>query len=276
MDRHELAGATAADLAAAHLKDLDAQARFGVEYLNYWFDYERQHAFCLARGPDAEAVAAVHRAAHGQVANQIIEVEEPEVRGFMGGIDPHPPGEAYVDTAFRVILFTDLQGSTGLTQRLGDAAAMTILRRHDRIIRAAVEEAGGSVVKHTGDGAMASFRAASSALEAAVAIQRGMTEAEAAALVPLAVRIGVAAGEPVSEGGDLFGAVVQLAARLCAKAVPRSILVASSVRELAVGKRFTFGPVRSFRLRGFDEPLRACICTWEPDPPASDDLTETA
>ena len=194
MDRHDLTGATAADLAAAHLKDLDAQARFGVEYLNYWFDYERQHAFCLAKGPDADAVAAVHRAAHGQVANQVIEVEESEVRRFMGGIASHPPGEAYVDTAFRVILFTDLQGSTSLTQRLGDAEAMTILRRHDRIIRDAIEAADGTVVKHTGDGAMASFRAASNALVAAVAIQRGMTHAEGAGLVPMGVRIGVAAG----------------------------------------------------------------------------------
>ena len=156
----------------------------GVEYLNYWFDYERQHAFCLAKGPDAEAVDAVHREAHGQVANQIIEVQEQEVRRFMGGIDAHPPGEAYIDTAFRVILFTDLQGSTSLTQQLGDADAMTILRHHDRIVREAIEAAGGTVVKHTGDGAMASFRAASSALEAAVAIQRGLAHAEVAGLVP--------------------------------------------------------------------------------------------
>lgn len=266
MDRHELSGATAADLAAAHLKDLDAQARHGVEYLNYWFDYERQHAFCLAKGPDAEAVDAVHREAHGQVANRIIEVQEPDVRRFMGGFDAHPPGEAYIDTAFRVILFTDLQGSTRLTQQLGDAEAMTILRHHDRIVRDAIEEAGGSVVKHTGDGAMASFRAATSALEAAVAIQRGLAHAEGAGLVPLGVRIGLAAGEPVSEGGDLFGAVVQLAARLCARAAPRSILVASSVRDLAVGKRFTFGTVRTLRLKGFDESVRAYACDWEANP----------
>ena len=86
----------------------------------------------------------------------------------------------------------------------------------------------------------------------------------------------IAASEPVSEAGDLFGAVVQLAARLCAKAAPRSILVASSVRDLAAGNRFTFGPVRTLRLKGFDEPTRACTCLWEPGPPASDGPTETA
>lgn len=141
---------------------------------------------------------------------------------------------------------------------------MTILRRHDRIIQDAIENAGGTVVKHTEDGAMASFRAASAALEAAVAIQRGMTHAEVDGLVPMGVRIGVAAGEPVGEAGDLFGTVVQLAARLCGKAEPRSILVASSVRDLAMGKRFTFGPVRTLRLRGFETSTRACTCTWEP------------
>ena len=51
MDRHDLAGVTAADIAAAHLKDLDVQGRFGVQFLNYWFDYDRQRAFCLAEGP---------------------------------------------------------------------------------------------------------------------------------------------------------------------------------------------------------------------------------
>lgn len=264
MDRHELSGATAADLAAAHLKDLDAQARYGVEYVNYWFDYERQHAFCLAKGPDAEAVEAVHRDAHGQVANRIMEVQEAEVRRFMGGIDSHRPGEVYVDTAFRVILFTDLEGSTRLTQELGDDDAMIILRRHDRIVRDAIEHEGGTVVKHTGDGAMASFRAATGALEAAVVIQRGVSNAEVTGLVPLRVRIGIAAGEPVSEAGDLFGAVVQLAARLCGKAAPGSILVASGVRDLVIGKRFVFGTMRNLRLKGFDGAVRACQCEWEP------------
>jgi class 3 adenylate cyclase len=263
MDRHEVPGATAVDLAAAHLKDLEIQDRYGVEYLNYWFDHDRQRGFCLVKGPDAQAVDAVHRESHGTVANQIIEVDEALVARFMGGITEHAAGEAYVETAFRAILFTDLEGSTTLTQRLGDAGAMAVLRRHDEIVRDALRKTSGTEVKHTGDGVMASFRSVARAIEAAVLIQRGLAEAEHAAGMPLAVRIGIAAGEPVTEGDDLFGTAVQLASRLCNRATPRSIVVASSVRDLAIGKGFRFGAARAVRLKGFDEPIRASEVIWQ-------------
>src|SRR5215213_8293678 len=90
-----------------------------------------------------------------------------------------PLSEPYVETAFRVILFTDLEGSTSLTQQMGDAAAMKVLRRHDAIVRSALERTGGTEVKHTGDGIMASFPSVPAAIEAAVSIQRGFAEAEA-------------------------------------------------------------------------------------------------
>ncbi len=262
MDRHEFNGATADELAAAHVQDVGAQGEYGVEYVTYWFDYERQHAFCLARGPSADAVEAVHRVAHGNLANQVIEVDEPAVARFMGGIARHATGEAYVETAFRAILFTDLQGSTSLTQQIGDARAMAVLRRHDEIVRSALARTGGAEVKHTGDGMMASFRSAASAIEAAVMMQLAFVEAEAGGQLPLAVRIGIAAGEPVEERNDLFGAAVQLAARLCSRAEPRSIMVSSAVRDLATGKGFRFESPTTLRLKGFDESVRASQVVW--------------
>jgi class 3 adenylate cyclase len=262
MDRHELDGVSSFDLAAAHARDLALQERYAVDYLTYWFDYERQHAFCLARGPSREAVDAVHREAHGQLASEIIEVDAAEVKRFMGGFVDHEPGEAYTDSAFRAILFTDLEGSTDLTQRLGDAGAMEVLRRHDRIVRQALTGTGGTEVKHTGDGIMASFRSAAAAIEAAILIQRGLHEAEARGEMPAGVRIGISVGEPVSEGNDLFGTAVQLAARLCARADPRTILVAAAVRDLAQGKGFGFGAATTLRLKGFAEPVRTARVQW--------------
>ena len=147
---------------------------------------------------------------------------------FLGPIREHAPGTPYVDTAFRTILFTDIVGSTRLTQELGDRAAMALLRDHDRVVHEVVAEHGGSVVKHTGDGLMVSFAAVTSALDAATAIQRRLAERNTTSEHPLAVRIGLAAGEPVMEGGDLFGAAVQLAARLCDRAGASSILVSSA------------------------------------------------
>ena len=273
MDRHELADATAVDVATAHVKDLAFQDRYDVDYITYWFDDVRHTAFCLARAPDAESMAAVHRESHGGLPNQIIRVDDALVRQFMGGISTHAPGEPYVETAFRVILFTDLEGSTALTQRLGDAGAMAVLRRHDEVVRDALASHGGSEVKHTGDGVMASFPSVSGALRAASQIQQVLTDAGAAreagsveagdGPLPVAVRIGIAAGEPVTERDDLFGAAVQLAARLCGRAQPGAVLVSSAVRDLAVGKGFEFRKGGTLRLKGFDEAVRTFEVAWE-------------
>jgi class 3 adenylate cyclase len=264
MDRHDLSGASAADLAAAHLKDVAAQDKFGVEYLNYWFDYDNQKAFCLARGPDSEAVDAVHRAAHGNVASKIIEVEPDAAQRYLGRIVEHDLGEAYVESAFRAILFTDIEGSTAFHQHLGDEEARVLVRRHDTIVRSATSAAGGTEVKHTGDGIMASFPAVVRAIEAAIEIQRNLAESNETESIALRVRIGMAAGEPVAESDDLFGAAVNLAARLCGRAQPDSILVPSAIRDLTLGKRFSYTAKGRLRLKGFDEPVRVYEVDWRP------------
>jgi class 3 adenylate cyclase len=181
----------------------------------------------------------------------------------MGGIVEHPPGEPYVDTAFRTILFTDIEGSTTLTQQLGDARAMSMLRTHDDVVRRALGGHRGSEVKHTGDGVMASFRSVVDGVECAVDIQRQLAERDAGADSPLRVRIGLSAGEPVTERDDLFGATVQLAARLCSRAEPGAILVSSAVHDLARGKGFSFRKHRALRLKGFDEPIQVFEVDWD-------------
>lgn len=84
MDRHELAGVSAADIAAAHLKDIDIQDRYGVRFLTYWFDERRGTAFCLMDAPDAETAQCVHREAHGFVASEVVEVACRLWRRFSG------------------------------------------------------------------------------------------------------------------------------------------------------------------------------------------------
>jgi class 3 adenylate cyclase len=264
MDRHDFGGLTAADAAKMHLKDLDVQGRFGVQFLTYWFDDERQSNFCLAKAPSAGAVEAVHRESHGAVPGHVIEVDERAVERFMGRIVEHPAGEAYVETAFRTILFTDMEGSTSLTQQLGDARAMAVLREHDRIVGEALDRHGGSEVKHTGDGLMAAFPSVVGAIESAVQIQRRLGEPDDRRV--LRVRIGMSAGEPVTERNDLFGAVVQLAARLCSRAEPGSVLVSSTVHDLALGKGFVFRKRGRVTLKGFDEPMHVFEVMWQPLP----------
>jgi class 3 adenylate cyclase/pimeloyl-ACP methyl ester carboxylesterase len=168
---------------------------------------------------------------------------------------------------FRVILFTDIAESTSVTQRMGDEQAQEIIRLHNRVVRESLHVHGGQEVKHTGDGIMASFTSAVLALEAAIAIQR--TLAMHAGLNPeqprFDVRIGMNAGEPVAEGGDLFGTAVQLASRVCANAEPGQILVPDVIRQLVAGKGFLFSDRGDADLRGFDEPVRLFDVRWRED-----------
>ena len=162
----------------------------------------------------------------------------------------------YVEAAFRTILFTDIVESTSLTQRLGDAAAMAMVRAHDEIVRETLKRHRGSEVKHTGDGIMASFEEVESALDFAIAIEAGFAERIAAGgEPPYQVRIGMAAGEPVDHNDDLFGSTVNLASRICDVAGPGEVLVSAEVRELGAGAGFTFEHCEAVNLKGFAEAV---------------------
>jgi class 3 adenylate cyclase len=267
LDRHEIDGATAEDVAHAHLRDLEVQEKFGVRYLTYWFDYNAGRAFCLAEAPNAGAAEAVHKEAHGLVASTIIEVDPTAVESFLGRIQDtsaaREPDKPVSDVAFRTILFSDMKGSTNLTQRMGDEAAMRVIRAHNSVIREALAALGGREVKHTGDGMMASFASVTRAVECSIAIQRGFDgHNRENPDMPIRVRIGAAAGEPVEDGQDLFGAAVQLASRICDCAEPGTILVSNVVRELAIGKGFSFRERGETEIKGFDELVRLHEVRW--------------
>jgi class 3 adenylate cyclase len=169
--------------------------------------------------------------------------------------------------AFRTVLFTDVEGSTALTQRLGDGKAREVLREHERITREALRAHGGAEVKALGDGFMASFSSATRALECAIAIQQAFAEHNAQVgaqgLAPLRVRVGLNAGEPIAEDEDLFGTAVILAARIAAKAEGGEILASDVVRQLLAGKGFLFSDRGDVVLRGFEDPVRLYEVRWQ-------------
>ena len=107
LDRHDLSGLTAADIAEAHRKDLEVQDRYGVRFLTYWFDESRGTGFCLIDAPDIRTAMRVHDEAHGDVAKDVIEVDLSAVQAFLGRVsDPEPSGEANdvkIDSALRAI-----------------------------------------------------------------------------------------------------------------------------------------------------------------------------
>ena len=172
------------------------------------------------------------------------------------------PGTPEADT--HTILFTDMEGSTTLADRHGDQVAQEVRRAHNQIVRSALAANGGNEIKHTGDGIMASFATASSALECAIAIQRGVAaHRQEHPDSPLGVYVGLNAGEPIVEEGDLFGTSVNLAARICDHAEAGQILTANVVRELAAGKQFLFSDLGATELRGFEDPVKLWELRWQ-------------
>ena len=161
--------------------------------------------------------------------------------------------------AFRTVLFTDLVGHTEMMQRLGDEKGRDVLREHESITRDVLKQHGGTEVKTMGDGFMASFGSVAKAVECAVALQRAFAGHEGE---PLSVRVGLNAGEPIEEDGDLFGATVILASRIAAKAEGGEILVADTVRGLCSGKGFLFSDRGEFVAKGFEDPVRLYEVRW--------------
>jgi class 3 adenylate cyclase len=268
LDRHDLNGATAADIAEAHRKDLDAQGSYGVKFLTYWFDEARGTNFCLVEAPDKETAQQVHRIAHGDVAGDIIEVALSAVEAFLGRVsDPGPTGpdrSPQMDAGHRTIMFTDIVGSTELTGRLGDVASTELVRAHDSLVRRALAQYKGREVKHLGDGIMASFDAASSAIQCADEIQRSFERFNATNSQPLHIRIGLDAGEPVADSRDLFGSTVQCAARLCGEAATDQILVSNAVQD-ECGRAREFVECGDRHLKGFKDPVRTIEYRWRRD-----------
>ena len=271
MDIHTVPGATPEALKEAHDADLAVQHKHHVCYHKYWFNQEAGKVFCLVEAPNPEAAAAVHREAHGLVAEKIIEVDPDMADGLLGPGVVNNAGAVLIpdeldrrDTGIRSILFTDIVGSTEMTSRFGDDAAIAMLGTHDHIVRSALGAHSGREVKHTGDGIMAAFNSAANAVKSACRIIGHLNEHNAGGPeFPVTVRIGISAGEPVEQASDLFGSTVQLAARLCAQAEPGQVLVSQVVADLCLGKNLKFTNAGECELKGFEGkiPTRAVEIT---------------
>jgi class 3 adenylate cyclase len=147
------------------------------------------------------------------------------------------------------ILFTDIENSTALNERLGDQRWLEVLRAHNAVVRDCIREHGGYEVKSQGDGFMIAYPSAIEGLHCAIEMQRHLADAPDLA-EPLRVRIGLHTGEAIREGDDFFGRSVTLAARLGGQADGGQILTSSVVRELASGAEIRFDDAGSVELKG--------------------------
>ena len=226
----------------AALGDAKAAGRFAARYEDYLTEprsltmFGRGGAAARARaGGDSQAKAALQQAL----------------------ADWNQKSEAGPETGHVAVMFTDIIGSTQFTQTHGDAKHYEMVQAHDRIVRAALQEFSGREIKHTGDGIMAAFDDATLGVRAAQRVQREIkAHREVSPDIGMALRIGLAAGEPIKAGNDLFGSTVQLAARVCAEAQTDQVVITEPVRALCAPLGMAFVDLGERPLKGFKQPVR--------------------
>ena len=163
------------------------------------------------------------------------------------------------------MLFTDVVGSTELSQRLSSEAADEVRRGHFSILRQALAEAGGTEVKNLGDGLMVVFGSASAALACAVAMQQGVERDNRDREHSVGLRVGLSGGEVSQENDDYFGDPVVEASRLCATCGSGQILAADIVRAMAGRRsRHQCRSLGDLTLKGLPDPVETVEVLWEP------------
>ena len=196
-------------------------------------------------------IAGSSRGAMDQLASTVM-VERPNLKG-------HTAPDGTVS-----IMFSDIENSTLIMEKLGDLRAQEVFQIHNRVIREQVAKQDGYEVKTMGDGFMVAFSSARRALLCAVEIQRQFSSyTKEHPEAPLRVRIGLNTGEAIRESGDFFGKTVVLAARIGAAARGGQILVSSTFKamtESAGDMRFDEG--QDVNLKGLSGSYRVFRVLW--------------
>jgi class 3 adenylate cyclase len=169
-----------------------------------------------------------------------------------------------------VILFSDIEESTALNERIGDRAWVKLIAAHDKLVSDLVQKRSGHVVKSQGDGFMIAFSRADQAVRCGVDLQRALRkDAKRKRHEEIRVRIGIHMGRSVRRGDDLFGRNVAMAARVAAQAVGGQILVSQPVRDaLSDCDDIRFDEGRDVELKGFS----GNYCLFAVEAPADPDL----
>ena len=259
MDVHIVPGVKAKNVAEAHYQDLLHQNEFGCKCMTYWIDEKRESIFCLVEAPDKDAVKEMHSKSHGLIPGKIIEVSSSVVQSFLGRI--YDPEEAelsqeglkvFTDPSYRVLIITKTIDPVLLQYKLGVERANELLKDHNNTVRRNISQCGGTEVEHGGSGFIISFTSAAKAISCALAIQNDMASHIAEAI---GFKMSINGGEPIERSNKLFGDTIQLAHYMFA--IPRNfkVIVASTVKDLAMKDHNQKSEKSFFSLSPQDEAL---------------------
>ena len=247
MCRHlGMPGRAVEDLTASHDLDLAFQEQHGLRWLSYFVNSDNGNSFCLAEAPSKEAVETCHVAAHGQMLPfRIVEVEWDAVQAFLGEVGEPATGQPWQSSAVRAFLVAELISFYTLASELDDERALGVIVDFRALVEKAVADSHGSQILSSGDRSIAGFGSAAACVSCALALQAGMDGYNATSpQTPIEFRIGLSAGEPVTQDGGLFGAAVQAAEQAARLGPVGGILASRAIRELCASKPFAFNRYR--------------------------------
>lgn len=235
MDRHDVPETiTAEDIAQLHKEDLKIQDKFDCKVLTYWFDEKRKNAFCLMEAPDASAIHELHKQAHGEVPNRIIEVDANIVESFLGRIqDPKKEKNETLNIiregAFRIIMVIAFKRSSP-TQSADENFTSSLKNFSNKIIDT-LNANDGKIVTQSLYHYLISFTSASTALHATLNIQSLFKNFNKDVQHNMELKIGLSAGLPVTKRLSFFEDTIKLAERICG-IIKGEIIISSQVKEL--------------------------------------------
>jgi class 3 adenylate cyclase len=204
----------------------------------------------IARKLELQGISSIDAHTSIDRVTASVERERPAI-----SVHPAPDGTV-------TIMFSDIEGSTEKTDRLGDKAWMEVLREHNAIVRGQVKAHSGFEVKSEGDGFMVAFQSAGKALACASAIQKALLARNDSAAEPVRVRMGLHAGEVIKEGEDFFGRNVIMAARVASQANGGEILTSGVVKALLSGSDVSWGESRMVALKGLSGEHEIWAVEW--------------
>jgi DNA-binding CsgD family transcriptional regulator len=220
-------------IATRHDLDVALQEKYNLRWLTYYVNQAGGTSFCLAEAPSRDAVEACHREAHGPLSSyRVTEVEWSAIQSLLGDVLTPAPGFAWGESPIRIIAIISIVNPLGVAVRLGDRAAQSLFQQLEQVVRGATGFTTAADVRRMDAGVVVSFASARRAVECSLAVIRNSGS------VP--VRAGLSAGEPLTDGGGLFGATVQVAHQLSLAAAARTVLVSAVVRDLCLGTGLNF------------------------------------